>query len=380
VDFAHYKHTTLQRRIRRRMVLHKMERLKDYVRFVRNTPGEAEELYEDILIHVTGFFRDPAVFEALRKHVLPNLFHDNKKGGTVRVWVPGCSTGEEVYSLAMAMLEYLWLETQKTAKAPLGNVPFRIFATDISDSALDRARAGLYSDAVVADISPERLRRFFLRLDGGYQIVKPVREMCIFAKQNVAKDPPFSNLDLVSCRNLLIYLGPVLQKRVIPTLHYALKPDGYLMLGESESLGSFSEYFVPVDKKSRIFQKKRSATRLVSSFGALDFGIRRATQETGAMRQPEAIFPIEKEVDQLLMSRFAPPPASWSMTTWKSSTCAARPGRTWNWRLAIPPSVCPGWRGKGCWWTCAPLSPGPGKKTSACARKACRYNPTGRRA
>jgi two-component system, chemotaxis family, CheB/CheR fusion protein len=234
--------------------------------------------------------------------VLPNLFHDNKKGGTVRVWVPGCSTGEEVYSLAMAMLEYLWLETHKTAKAPPGNVPFQIFATDISDSALARARAGLYSDALVAEISPERLRRFFLRLEGGYQIVKPVREMCIFTRQNVTKDPPFSNLDLVSCRNLLIYLGPVLQKRVIPTLHYALKPDGYLMLGESVSLGSFSEYFVPVDKKSRIFQKKRSATRLVSSFGALDFGIRRATQETGAMRQPEAIFPTEKEVDQLLMS------------------------------------------------------------------------------
>jgi two-component system, chemotaxis family, CheB/CheR fusion protein len=219
--------------------------------------------------------------------------------------VPGCSTGEEVYSLAMVMLEYLWLETQQTAKVPLGSVPFQIFATDISDAALDRARAGLYSDAQVTDISPERLRRFFVRLDGGYQIVKPVREMCVFAKQNVVKDPPFSNLDLVSCRNLLIYLGPVFQNRVIPTLHYALKPEGYVMLGESESLGTFSEYFVSVEKKSKIFQKKKNAIRLIAHFGRIDYGIRRAGQPTIAPA-PSAAFPIEREVDHLLMSRFVP--------------------------------------------------------------------------
>jgi len=304
VDFTHYKQTTLLRRIKRRMVLHKLEKLKDYVRFVRNTPGEVEELYQDILIHVTGFFRDPGAFEALRKHVLPHLFRDPKKG-TIRVWVPGCSTGEEVYSLAMVMLEYLWLETLKTAKGQLGSIPFQIFATDISDAALDRARAGLYSEALVGDVSADRLRRFFLRLDGGYQIVKPVREMCIFAKQNVAKDPPFSNLDLISCRNLLIYLGPVLQKRVIPTLHYALKPDGYVMLGESESLGTFSEYFLPVDKKSKIFQKKKSTTRLISNFGGLDYGIRRH-EESQAVHTPRPVFAVEQEVDHLLMNRFVP--------------------------------------------------------------------------
>ncbi len=305
VDFTHYKQTTLLRRIKRRMVLHKLEKLKDYVSLVRNTPGEIEELYRDILIHVTGFFRDPESFEALRQHVFPVLFQDSKPGRMVRVWVPGCSTGEEVYSLAMAMLEYLWLETTKTAKASDGGAPFQIFATDISDASLDRARAGFYSEALLADVSPERLRRFFVHSNGSYQIVKPVREMCIFAKQNVAKDPPFSNLDLISCRNLLIYLGPVLQKRVVPTLHYALKPSGYLMLGGSESLGTFSEYFMPMDKKNKIYQKKKSATRLMPYFGSAEYSTRRP-DDARTPRAPEPVFTVEKEVDRTLMERFVP--------------------------------------------------------------------------
>jgi two-component system, chemotaxis family, CheB/CheR fusion protein len=164
VDFAHYKHTTLQRRIQRRMILHKIETLKDYVRYVRNTPSEIEELYQDILIHVTGFFRDPAAFEALRSHVLPAVFHD-KRVETVRIWVPGCSTGEEVYSLAMSLLEFLWNENKKATRMP-AQVPFQIFATDISDTALERARSGVYSEAAIAGISPERLRRSLLRSTG----------------------------------------------------------------------------------------------------------------------------------------------------------------------------------------------------------------------
>lgn len=304
VDFTHYKQTTLQRRIKRRIVLHKLEDLKSYVRFVRATPGEVDELYQDILIHVTGFFRDPEAFESLSKHVLPHLFSQSHKG-PVRVWVPGCSTGEEVYSLAIVMLEYLWQASSKAAKLPLGSLPFQIFATDISDRALNRARAGLYSESLMADISRERLRQFFVHIDGGYQIVKPLREMCIFAKQNVAKDPPFSNLDLISCRNLLIYLGPVLQKRVLPTLHYALKPDGYLMLGESESLGAFSDYFALVEKKSRIFQKKKTAMRLAGYFGGLDFGVRHV-EDPKTAREAHPVFSVEKEVDRLLMSRFVP--------------------------------------------------------------------------
>lgn len=304
VDFTHYKHTTLQRRIKRRMVLHKVEKVADYVRFIKNKPDELDELYKDILIHVTSFFRDPDAFEALRKQVFPHLFQDNK-AGTIRAWVPGCSTGEEVYSLAMSMLEYIWLETQKTARPALGSTPFQIFATDISEGSLDRARAGIYSETAVAEISPERLRRFFVKLDGGYQISKSVREMCIFARQNVAKDPPFSNLDLISCRNLLIYLGPVLQKRVIPTLHYALKPDRYLMLGGAESLGTFTEYFAPLDKKSRIFQKKRSVSRLATYFHGVEYSIRRP-EDSKAVREQESVPTVEKAADRVLFNRFVP--------------------------------------------------------------------------
>jgi len=303
VDFTHYKQTTLRRRIERRMALRKLEKLKDYVRYVRNTPAEIEELYKDILIHVTGFFRDPEAYEGLRKNVLPVLFPNKQKAGTVRVWVPGCSTGEEAYSLAMTMLEYLWLETTKTAKSDLGATPFQIFATDLSEGSLDRARGGLYSEALVAGVSPERLRRFFTKIDGGYQIVKPVREMCIFAKQNVVKDPPFSNLDLISCRNLLIYLDSVLQKRVVPILHYALKPSGFLMLGEAESLGAYSEFFTPLDKKNRIFQKKNSPARMQTYFSSPDFNLHPSTDAKIAA-QPAPM--LEQEVERLLLQRFAP--------------------------------------------------------------------------
>ena len=303
VDFTHYKPTTLQRRIQRRMILHKVETLKEYVRYVRNTPGEIEELYQDILIHVTGFFRDPGVFEALRNHIFPSLFHDKRKD-TIRIWVPGCSTGEEVYSLAMTLVEYLWSENQKINRIG-GSVPFQIFATDISDAALERARNGLYAEASVTGISPERLRRFFVVLDGGYQINKSLREMCIFARQNVAKDPPFSNLDLISCRNLLIYLGPLLQKRVIPTLHYALKPNGYLMLGTAENLGAYGEYFATVDKKYKIFQKKGGSTHLLTNMGAFDYTLPRLP-DSRIPHERQVVSSIEKEADRLLFSRFVP--------------------------------------------------------------------------
>jgi two-component system, chemotaxis family, CheB/CheR fusion protein len=306
VDFANYKQSTLQRRIKRRMVLHHLEELKDYVRYIRTNPRELDELYSEILIHVTGFFRDPEAFNVLRTTVFPAFFKDRKPDdGPVRIWIPGCSTGEEVYSIAIAVNEYIWEEARNLKVAFAGAKAVQIFATDISDISLDRARSGLYTEAAVAEVSAERLKRFFVKLEKGYQVDKPLREMCIFAKQNIAKDPPFSNLDLISCRNLLIYLGPVLQKRVIPTLHYALKPNGYLMLGGSENLGAFSDHFTLVDKKYRIYQKTQTAAPLITYFAGVDYSFRKP-QTSRPQRMPTTEAPLDREVDRMLANRFIP--------------------------------------------------------------------------
>ena len=306
VDFTHYKQTTLQRRIKRRMVLHKLEKLKDYVRYIKNNPTELDELYKDILIHVTGFFRDAEAFEALRKQVLPSFFLGRKAdAGPVRIWVTGCSTGEEVYSIAITILEYVWEQARYIPPAAGASKEIQIFATDISEVALEHARNGLYSEASVSDVSPERLKRFFMRLDGGYQINKPIREMCIFAKQDLAKDPPFSNLDLITCRNLLIYLGPALQKRVISAMHYGLKPNGYLLLGGSESLGAFADHFALIDKKHKIYQKKKSGARLVTYFTGMEYTSRRL-DELRPAKPSMTVFTVEKEVERLLVNRYVP--------------------------------------------------------------------------
>jgi two-component system, chemotaxis family, CheB/CheR fusion protein len=300
VDFTNYKHSTLQRRIRRRMVVHKIETLRDYLRFIGRKPEELDELYRDLLIHVTGFFREPEAFLALRKHVYPKLFDGRKPDHPIRVWVAGCSTGEEAYSIAITLLEYLWAHTRSISQAAIA---IQIFATDISDTALDFARTGLYTEAAVSEISAERLKRFFVRQEGGYQVNKSIRDMCIFAKQNLVKDPPFSNLDLVSCRNLLIYLGPVLQRRVIPTLHYSLKPSGYLMLGEAESLGGFGDHFALLDKKDKLYQKRKTTARVATYFASTDYSPRRS-EDARTGRQLPAPFTVENEVEQLLINRF----------------------------------------------------------------------------
>jgi two-component system CheB/CheR fusion protein len=302
VDFTNYKHTTLQRRIRRRMVVHKVAKLKDYLRFIGKRPEELDELYRDLLIHVTGFFREPEAFVALRKHVYPKLFEGRKPDNPIRVWVAGCSTGEEVYSIAITLLEYMWVHSRNISQAATA---IQIFATDISDTALDRARTGLYTEAAVSEISPDRLKRFFIRLDGGFQVNKSIRDMCIFAKQNLVKDPPFSNLDLVSCRNLLIYLGPVLQRRVIPTLHYALKPGGHLMLGSAENLGGFADHFGLVDKKDKIYQKRKTSARLTTYFANPDYLPIKAG-DPKLHRELPAPFTVEREVEHLLVNRFVP--------------------------------------------------------------------------
>src|SRR5262245_46044040 len=249
LDFTSYKRTTIRRRIARRMTLHKFTTIADYLSYLQKTRGEVEALSQDLLIKVTTYFRDVEAFDALRKKIFPNLLKHKKSGDTIRVWVPGCSTGEEVYSIGITLIETIG------EMAP--GLQCQIFATDISESAIDRARSGFYTENIKQDVSPERLRKFFIKTAEGYRISKSVRDMCIFARQDLTKDPPFSKLDLISCRNVLIYMGSDLQKRIIPIFHYALKPGSYLMLGSAESTGSFTNLFTLADKKGKIYQKKQ---------------------------------------------------------------------------------------------------------------------------
>jgi two-component system, chemotaxis family, CheB/CheR fusion protein len=296
VDFTHYKRSTINRRIARRMVLHKVSSLRQYLKYLHENRVELMALHEDLLIHVTSFFREPDAFRALKDTVLPRIFRHKAKGEPLRIWVAGCSTGEEVYSIAITALEYL----QQNASS----VPIQIFGTDVSDTVLEQARAGIYSESAVSAISGARLRQFFVRSDGGYQITKAVREMCIFARQDMTKDPPYSHLDLLTCRNVLIYMEPVLQKKVMAVLHYALKPLGFLMLGKSESISGFSESFTPVGRKHKIYSKKSSADR--SAFDLPAAHPKHAPEATSQTPDTPARFDPQKEADRIVMNHYAP--------------------------------------------------------------------------
>ena len=245
VDFTHYKHSTLQRRIKRRMALRGFENLEDYSRHLEQNREEANALCEYCFITVTAFFRESAVFEELKKKLFPALVENRRPEDPIRIWVPGCATGEEAYSIAICLTEFL--EDGKV------RVPFEIFATDISETAIEKARAGTYTGAALTHVSPQRLARFFTRTERGHQIAKSIRDVCVFARHNVAQDPPFSKLDLISCCNVLIYLEAGLQRKVLSILHYALKPTGFLVLGPSESIGALSESFHQVEKTHKIY-------------------------------------------------------------------------------------------------------------------------------
>ncbi len=249
VDFTHYKRGTIERRLGRRMAVHKLETIAEYVSFLEATPGEADALCQDMLIRVTEFFRDPETFAALAKSVFPRLLEAHTNKTPLRIWVPGCASGEEVYSIAICLLEYLGER--------VGRTPIQIFGSDVNGAAIETARAGLYIENIARDVSAERLRRYFVQIGDHYRVAQSVRDLCIFARQNVTHDPPFSKLDLVSCRNLLIYLNPILQKRVIQLFHYALNPAGVLLLGSSETIGTFADLFAPLDdKRFKIYAKK----------------------------------------------------------------------------------------------------------------------------
>lgn len=249
VDFSGYRPRAVKRRIYRRMFLKNIETLDEYGHYLRGHPAEVEALFEGILIGVTSFFREPQAFESLKKIAFPELFKGRDLNNPVRVWVPGCSTGEEAYSHAICLLEYM-------SELKL-NIPLQVFGTDVNESAIQKARTGIYRPSIAADVSPARLQRFFTKIENGYQINKSIRNFCIFACQNLITDPPFSRMDIVSCRNLLIYLEPALQRRVIAILHYGLKPNGYLMLGVSEGItGAGADLFEVADQKHRLYIKK----------------------------------------------------------------------------------------------------------------------------
>jgi two-component system CheB/CheR fusion protein len=249
-DFSQYKPSTINRRIERRMAVHQINRLDGYVKYMQQTPQEVEALFRDLLIGVTNFFRDPEAFAALETTIIPRIFADKPSGSTIRVWICGCSTGEEAYSIAILLQEYV--ETSKQ------NYAIQLFATDIDKQAIDQARKGFFPVGIANDITPERLARFFtLESDAKtYRIHKGIRDMLVFSEQDVIKDPPFSKLDLITCRNLMIYMGGELQKKVIPLFHYALNQDGFLLLGTSETVGEFGALFATIDRKQKLYQRK----------------------------------------------------------------------------------------------------------------------------
>ncbi|RIV19855.1 PAS domain S-box protein [Fibrisoma montanum] len=309
VDFSHYKITTVRRRIIRRMLLFKLESLKDYAQYLKQHVDEVRLLYSDLLINVTTFFRDDDLMDYLAKTLFPRLIKEKAPREAIRIWVPACSTGQEAYSLAMLLLEVLG--DQGTSRT------IQIFATDLSEGAIAKARQGSYTRGEVMDVSPRRLQRFFTKVDDHYRINRNVRDLCVFAPHNLLKDPPFSRLDLVSCRNLLIYLDNVFQRRAIATFHYALTPSGYLVLGKSETVGASGSLFIQLEKNYKIYTRRNDvASRAVfemnprlSSDGAAETAPS-DTVSADNSRQPApghaAANDLEQVVDELLLRQYVP--------------------------------------------------------------------------
>jgi len=301
-DFSLYKRSTILRRIERRMGLHQIDEMNHYVRFLRENPDEIERLFKELLIGVTSFFRDVAEWELLKRDLLPTLISTRAAAGTVRAWVGGCSTGEEAYSLAMVFKEAL--DSFKTVM----NVTLQIFATDLDGDAIDRARLGRYPDNIAADVSPERLRRFFVRDEHGFRVSKEIRECVVFAPQNIVMDPPFTKVDILSCRNLLIYLSSDLQKRLIPLFHYCLNPGGILFLGSAETVGTYTNLFAPCDGKSRLFRRlDQPVAALPVELRAAPFGL--TGRADGGELEPVVPKPpmnVQAVTERLLIQRFAP--------------------------------------------------------------------------
>jgi two-component system, chemotaxis family, CheB/CheR fusion protein len=299
VDFTQYRKTTVRRRIQRRMVVHRIDNMDDYFALLKRNPEELDALFREMLIHVTSFFREPETFEALRSIVLPRLLEVRAKNDPIRIWLPGCSTGEEAYSLAIIVTEFF----DNRIESP----GIQIFATDVSERVLEIARKGIFDSSIEASISKDRRRRFFSKHELGYQVNKHVRDLCVFARQNVLRDPPFSRLDLISCRNVLIYFETAAQKKLIPIFHYALKPGGFLLLGGAETVGSFGDLFQPVDSTTKLFVKRPvqgpSLSSMEIELPSLPEHPLQEFAAQNALIQPD----FRREVDRTLMDRYCPP-------------------------------------------------------------------------
>jgi chemotaxis methyl-accepting protein methylase len=299
-DFSLYKKNTIYRRVERRMGIHQIDRIAGYVRYLQENSQEVELLFKELLIGVTSFLRDPAAWEQLLAEALPAVLASRPAGGMLRAWSVGCSTGEEAYSLAIVFREAL--EQVKPAE----NFKLQIFATDLDRDAIDKARQGLYPANIAADISAERLRRFFTQEENGYRVAKEIREMVTFATQNVIMDPPFTKLDILICRNLLIYLTPELQKKLLPLFHYSLNPGGVLFLGSSESVTTFTDLFEPLNAKARLFRCRESLLRNIP----LAFPPSFVPAQAGVVKELQMLKPVanlQTLADQLLLQHFSPP-------------------------------------------------------------------------
>ncbi len=298
-DFSLYKKSTIYRRIERRMGIHQLRQISDYVHFLQENPQEIDLLFKELLIGVTHFFRDPAAWAYLQESVLPAMIAAKQEGGMLRAWVAGCSTGEEAYSLAITFKELV--ERLK----PLERVVVQIFATDLDPDAIAKARKGYFPANIAADLSPERLTRFFREAGSGFRVAEEIRQMVVFATQNVVMDPPFTKLDIVTCRNLLIYLGPDLQKKLLRLFHYSLNPGGALFLGSAESIGGFHDLFSSLDSKARIYRSEQ----VVSSPLDVDFPTPRFNAPVNlnpALIHEMHVPNLQALADQLLLQKFSP--------------------------------------------------------------------------
>ncbi|TXD85578.1 PAS domain S-box protein [Subsaximicrobium wynnwilliamsii] len=305
-DFTYYKQTTIHRRILRRMGINKNKKPSNYLDYLRDNTEEQDLLYQDLLIPVTSFFRDSDIFEKLCESILPKIAQNNKDNSTIRLWVAGCSTGQEAYSLAMCIKEYLNAhpELYKTSGAS-SKEKIQIFASDISEPAVAIARKGVYTKDEVDGVSSERLKKFFSKYNGGYQINKELRELCVFAVHNFLKDPPFGSMDLISCRNVLIYFQPYLQKRALTTFHYALKAKSYLLLGKSETTGSTSDHFTAVSKSDKLFLRNDVHGKLMFPYSQQhDQTLHKGKNRTTAIENRRTDF--QKTADELLLSNYTP--------------------------------------------------------------------------